>query len=34
MNESVLAPFLLVFTGTSERTQAFGTFPGNYVAPV
>ncbi|KAJ8379973.1 hypothetical protein SKAU_G00007510 [Synaphobranchus kaupii] len=22
------------FVGTSERTQAFGTFPGNYVAPV
>uniref|UniRef100_A0A671R698 Sorbin and SH3 domain containing 3 n=1 Tax=Sinocyclocheilus anshuiensis TaxID=1608454 RepID=A0A671R698_9TELE len=21
------------FVGTSERTQAFGTFPGNYVAP-
>ncbi|XP_076587898.1 vinexin isoform X4 [Chaetodon auriga] len=22
------------FVGTSERTRAFGTFPGNYVAPV
>ncbi|XP_034025816.1 vinexin isoform X6 [Thalassophryne amazonica] len=22
------------FVGTSERTQTFGTFPGNYVAPV
>ncbi|XP_073765511.1 vinexin isoform X16 [Danio rerio] len=22
------------FVGTSERTEAFGTFPGNYVAPV
>ncbi|XP_064203572.1 vinexin isoform X3 [Anguilla rostrata] len=22
------------FVGTSERTQAFGTFPGNYVTPV
>jgi len=22
------------FIGTSERTQQFGTFPGNYVRPV
>lgn len=24
----------LLYPGTSERTRAFGTFPGNYVAPV
>ena len=22
------------YVGTSERTKEFGTFPGNYVAPV
>lgn len=30
----VTTPCTLFYLGTSERTRAFGTFPGNYVAPV